>query len=97
LRETNPVGNARIDWSLEHCCRNKHTFVSYSNCVEWRILIRKTPLFGKPGIAAVLEEGIVLGFEALCHVTGFGFGMQNKDMLLVHFLRIGVNVRLHKH
>lgn len=42
-----------------------------------------TPILGKPGADASLEEGMVLGFEPLCYETGFGFGMQNKDMLLV--------------
>ncbi|MGH8798561.1 MAG: M24 family metallopeptidase [Caldimonas sp.] len=43
----------------------------------------KTPILGRPGADAVLEEGMVLGFEPLCYETGHGFGMQNKDMLLV--------------
>lgn len=43
----------------------------------------KTPILGKPGKDAILEEGMVLGFEPLCYQTGHGFGMQNKDMLLV--------------
>jgi ectoine hydrolase len=43
----------------------------------------ETPILGKPGGDAVLEEGMVLGFEPLCYRTGHGFGMQNKDMLLV--------------
>ncbi len=43
----------------------------------------RTPILGKPGEDAVLEEGMVLGFEPLCYETGYGFGMQNKDMLLV--------------
>lgn len=43
----------------------------------------KTPILGKPGSDAAIEEGMVLGFEPLCYETGFGFGMQNKDMLLV--------------
>lgn len=43
----------------------------------------KTPILGRPGSDAVIEEGMVLGFEPLCYETGFGFGMQNKDMLLV--------------
>ncbi len=30
-----------------------------------------------------LEAGMVLGIEPLIYETGFGFGMQNKDMLLV--------------
>lgn len=43
----------------------------------------KTPILGRPGEDARLEEGMVLGFEPLCYQTGHGFGMQNKDMLLV--------------
>nr|HET7860341.1 Xaa-Pro peptidase family protein [Caldimonas sp.] len=43
----------------------------------------KTPILGRPGSDARLEEGMVLGFEPLCYETGHGFGMQNKDMLLV--------------
>lgn len=43
----------------------------------------KTPRLGRPGEDALLEEGMVLGFEPLCYRTGYGFGMQNKDMLLV--------------
>ncbi len=43
----------------------------------------KTPILGRPGEDARLEEGMVLGFEPLCYQTGYGFGMQNKDMLLV--------------
>ncbi|MFU0505556.1 M24 family metallopeptidase [Pseudaminobacter sp. NGMCC 1.201702] len=42
-----------------------------------------TPVLGKPGSDAPLEENMVLGFEPLCYDTGFGYGMQNKDMLLV--------------
>jgi Xaa-Pro aminopeptidase len=42
-----------------------------------------TPILGKPGGDAVLEAGMVLGFEPLCYRTGYGYGMQNKDMLLV--------------
>jgi Xaa-Pro aminopeptidase len=42
-----------------------------------------TPVLGKPGEDAPLEENMVLGFEPLCYDTGHGFGMQNKDMLLV--------------
>jgi Xaa-Pro aminopeptidase len=30
-----------------------------------------------------LEPGVVLGIEPLIYETGFGFGMQNKDMVLV--------------
>ena len=43
----------------------------------------KTPILGRPGEDAPLAEAMVLGFEPLCYQTGFGFGMQNKDMLLV--------------
>jgi Xaa-Pro dipeptidase len=43
----------------------------------------KTPILGEPGKDAWVEEGMVLGFEPLCYQTGYGFGMQNKDMLLV--------------
>jgi Xaa-Pro aminopeptidase len=43
----------------------------------------RTPILGKPGQDALLEEGMVLGFEPLCYETGYGFGMQNKDMLVV--------------
>lgn len=42
----------------------------------------KTPILGKAGDAA-LEAGMVLGIEPLCYQTGYGFGMQNKDMILV--------------
>ncbi len=42
-----------------------------------------TPILGKPGSDAPLEKDMVLGFEPLCYNTGYGFGMQNKDMLLV--------------
>lgn len=43
----------------------------------------KTPVLGRPGEDAAIEEAMVLGFEPLCYQTGYGFGMQNKDMLLV--------------
>lgn len=43
----------------------------------------KAPVLGKPGSDAVIEKDMVLGFEPLCYETGYGFGMQNKDMLLV--------------
>lgn len=42
-----------------------------------------TPILGRPGSDAEIEAGMVLGFEPLCYETGHGFGMQNKDMLLV--------------
>ncbi|WP_011581722.1 MULTISPECIES: M24 family metallopeptidase [Chelativorans] len=42
-----------------------------------------TPILGHPGQDAVLEENMVLGFEPLCYRTGFGFGVQNKDVLHV--------------
>lgn len=43
----------------------------------------KTPTLGLPGSDALIEENMVLGFEPLCYQTGYGFGLQNKDMLLV--------------
>jgi Xaa-Pro dipeptidase len=42
----------------------------------------KTPVIGKDGDAQ-LEAGMVLGVEPLCYETGYGYGMQNKDMILV--------------
>lgn len=42
-----------------------------------------TPLLGQPGKGAVLEENMVLGFEPLCYRTGYGFGVQNKDLMLI--------------
>jgi Xaa-Pro dipeptidase len=44
--------------------------------------IGKTPVIGKSGDAQ-LEAGMVLGVEPLCYRTGYGYGMQNKDMMLV--------------
>lgn len=41
-----------------------------------------TPNLGQEGDAE-LEAGMVLGVEPLCYQTGYGFGMQNKDMMLV--------------
>ena len=41
-----------------------------------------TPMIGTTQDAQ-LEAGMVLGFEPLCYRTGHGFGMQNKDMVLV--------------
>lgn len=35
------------------------------------------------GMDARLEAGMVLGVEPLCYETGHGFGLQNKDMVLV--------------
>lgn len=43
----------------------------------------ETPLLGQPGKSAELEANMVLGFEPLCYRTGYGFGVQNKDLLLV--------------
>lgn len=42
-----------------------------------------TPLLGRPGEDAIVEENMVLGFEPLCYRTGYGFGVQNKDVLHV--------------
>jgi Xaa-Pro dipeptidase len=44
--------------------------------------IGTTPEIGKSGDAR-LEAGMVLGVEPLCYQTGHGYGMQNKDMMLV--------------
>lgn len=44
--------------------------------------IGKTPMIGKTE-DATLEEGMVLGMEPLCYRTGYGYGMQNKDMVLI--------------
>jgi Xaa-Pro aminopeptidase len=44
--------------------------------------IGSTPAIGKIG-DALLGAGMVLGVEPLCYQTGHGFGMQNKDMMLV--------------
>jgi Xaa-Pro aminopeptidase len=44
--------------------------------------IGRTPVIGSKD-DALLEAGMVLGFEPLCYRTGHGFGMQNKDMLVV--------------
>lgn len=45
--------------------------------------IGSTPLLGQPGRDALVEENMVLGFEPLCYRTGYGYGMQNKDVLHV--------------
>jgi Xaa-Pro aminopeptidase len=44
--------------------------------------IGRTPEIGREGDVQ-LEAGMVLGVEPLCYQTGYGFGMQNKDMMLV--------------
>jgi Xaa-Pro dipeptidase len=44
--------------------------------------IGRTPEIGRDGDVQ-LEAGMVLGVEPLCYQTGYGFGMQNKDMMLV--------------
>lgn len=42
-----------------------------------------TPILGHPGKDAAVEENMVLGFEPLCYRTGYGYGVQNKDILHV--------------
>ncbi len=42
-----------------------------------------TPILGQNNDAE-LERGMVLGIEPLCYQTGYGFGMQNKDVMLVN-------------
>jgi Xaa-Pro aminopeptidase len=44
--------------------------------------LHEDPYLG-PTADQPLEAGMVLGIEPLVYETGFGFGMQNKDMLLV--------------
>src|SRR5437764_3145679 len=44
--------------------------------------LHEDPYLG-PGEDRRLEAGMVLGIEPLIYETGFGFGMQNKDMVLV--------------
>ena len=44
--------------------------------------LHEEPYLGKYSDSS-LEAGMVLGFEPLCYETGYGFGMQLKDMLLV--------------
>jgi Xaa-Pro aminopeptidase len=41
-----------------------------------------TPILGHTEDAK-LQAGMVLGVEPLCYQTGYGFGMQNKDVMLV--------------
>jgi Xaa-Pro dipeptidase len=44
--------------------------------------LHEDPYLG-PTEDQMIEPGMVLGIEPLVYETGFGFGMQNKDMLLV--------------
>ncbi len=44
--------------------------------------LHEDPYLG-PTENRALEAGMVLGIEPLIYETGFGFGMQNKDMILV--------------
>jgi Xaa-Pro aminopeptidase len=44
--------------------------------------LHEDPYLG-PTDDRALEAGMVLGIEPLIYETGFGFGMQNKDMILV--------------
>ena len=44
--------------------------------------LHEEPYLGKYSDSP-LEAGMVLGIEPLCYETGYGFGMQLKDMLLV--------------
>jgi Xaa-Pro dipeptidase len=45
--------------------------------------IGATPTLGRPGDDALIEENMVIGFEPLCYRTGYGYGVQNKDVLHV--------------
>jgi Xaa-Pro aminopeptidase len=44
--------------------------------------LHEDPYLG-PTEDRTLEAGMVLGIEPLIYETGYGFGMQNKDMVLV--------------
>src|SRR6202023_3685344 len=44
--------------------------------------LHEDPYLG-PTEDQLIEAGMVLGIEPLVYETGFGFGMQNKDMVLV--------------
>ena len=44
--------------------------------------LHEEPYLGKYSDTA-LEAGMVLGIEPLVYETGYGYGMQNKDMVLV--------------
>jgi Xaa-Pro aminopeptidase len=44
--------------------------------------LHEDPYLG-PSADRALEAGMVLGIEPLIYQTGYGFGMQNKDMVLV--------------
>ena len=44
--------------------------------------LHEDPYLG-PTADLPLEAGMVLGIEPLVYETGFGFGMQNKDMVLI--------------
>jgi Xaa-Pro dipeptidase len=46
------------------------------------LYLHEDPYLG-PTEDRALEPGMVLGIEPLIYETGFGFGMQNKDMVLV--------------
>jgi Xaa-Pro aminopeptidase len=46
------------------------------------LALHEDPYLG-PTADRTLEAGMVLGIEPLIYQTGFGFGMQNKDMVLV--------------
>ncbi len=46
------------------------------------LALHEDPYLG-PTADRALEAGMVLGIEPLIYQTGFGFGMQNKDMVLV--------------
>jgi Xaa-Pro aminopeptidase len=44
--------------------------------------LHEKPYLG-PYSDVALEPGMVLGFEPLVYNTGYGFGMQNKDMVTI--------------
>ena len=59
--------------------------------------LHEDPYLG-PTEDRALEAGMVLGIEPLIYETGFGFGMQNKDMVLVtdDGLRAAVGLSRHR-
>ena len=58
--------------------------------------LHEDPYLG-PTDDRALEAGMVLGIEPLIYETGFGFGMQNKDMVLVTLQRMRAVVGLSRY
>jgi Xaa-Pro dipeptidase len=62
----------------EELCLPRISFVGHGIGLH----LHEDPYLG-PTADQPLESGMVLGIEPLIYETGFGFGMQNKDMVLV--------------